>query len=129
MTLNEVIMELVMMTESPMMPHIFKQKLDRIIEKVSECEEPSEVPHWISVEERLPEEYDSIFKRYYGTNKWNDSMFLKRSNDVPVIEVYEDGSKRIGTAHTCDGQWRFSVPIINREVVAWMELKLGDFEP
>lgn len=88
-----------------------------------------EVPHWISVEERLPEEYDSIFKRYYGTNKWNDSMFLKRSNDVPVIEVYEDGSKRIGTAHTCDGQWRFNVPIINREVVAWMELKLGDFEP
>lgn len=129
MTLNEAIMELVMMTESPMMPHVFKQKLDRIIEKVSECEEPSEVPHWISVEERLPEEYDSIFKRYYGTNKWNDSMFLKRSKDVPVIEVYEDGEKRIGVAHTCDGNWRSNIPTINYEVIAWMNPELGDFEP
>ena len=80
---------------------------------------PPAWPKWISVEEKLPDEHDSIFKRFYGTNKWTDLMFLKRSDDVFVIEVC-DGEKQIGVAHTCDGQWRSNIPIINYEVIAWM---------
>lgn len=74
---------------------------------------------WISVEEKLPDEHDSIFKRFYGTNKWTDLMFQKRSDDVLVIEIC-DGEKQVGVAHTCDGKWRSNIPIINYEVIAWM---------
>lgn len=40
MTLNGAITELVMMRENPMMPAVFKSSLDKVIETVSECEEP-----------------------------------------------------------------------------------------
>lgn len=39
MTLNGAIMELVMLSEHPMMPVIFKPSIQKIIETVSECEE------------------------------------------------------------------------------------------
>lgn len=34
-------------------------------------------PNWIPVSERLPEEHDSIFMRFYGTEKWKEGMFKK----------------------------------------------------
>lgn len=57
MTLNGAIMQLVEMRENSMMPVMFKPYFDKIIETVSECVEPSEMPHWIPCSERLPE-YD-----------------------------------------------------------------------
>ena len=30
---------------------------------------------WISAEERLPEEHDSLFAKYYGTPGWRSGMF------------------------------------------------------
>ena len=44
MTLNGAIMELVMLREHPMMPLVFHPSLDKIIETVSECKEPTEQP-------------------------------------------------------------------------------------
>lgn len=41
MTLNGAIMQLVEMRENSMMPEFFKPYLDKVIETVSECEEPS----------------------------------------------------------------------------------------
>ena len=39
-------------------------------------------PVWIPVSERLPEERDSIFKKFKGTSKWNPMMFEKTSGYV-----------------------------------------------
>lgn len=122
MTLNGAIAELVRLTQHPMMPSIFIPSLDKVIETISECEEPSEIPHWISVEDYMPDEHESIFAKYYGTNKWNDSMFINRSDNVLVVEVYEDGSKKVGVAHTCDGEWRYDIPIIKRKIIYWMKM-------
>ena len=51
MTLNGAITELVMMRENPMMPVVFKSSLDKVIETVSECEEPP--PQLFGISERL----------------------------------------------------------------------------
>ena len=44
MTLNGAIAELAILHEHPMMPDIFKSAIQKIIETVSECEEPSAQP-------------------------------------------------------------------------------------
>lgn len=56
MTLDGAIMQLAQMRESYYMPTMFKPLFDKVIETVSECEEPgtSTVPQWIPCSERLP---------------------------------------------------------------------------
>lgn len=44
MTLNGAIMQLVEMRDNSMMPEVFKPYFDKVIETVSECEEPSIIP-------------------------------------------------------------------------------------
>lgn len=56
MTLNGAIMQLVEMRENSMMPMVFKPYFDKVIETISECEEPCSQPQWIPCSERLPEE-------------------------------------------------------------------------
>ncbi len=62
-------------------------------------------PHWISVEDGLPQEHDTIFAKFYGTDKWRNGMFVKVSDDVRVVKVYRDGTKRVHHDHTVDGRW------------------------
>lgn len=52
-------------------------------------------PNWIPVSERLPEEHDSIFMRFYGTEKWKEGMFKKVSDEVNVTIEYVNGSKKV----------------------------------
>ena len=63
---------------------------------------------WIPVTERLPKERDSIFKKFYGTNKWTSAMFQTTSDDVLVVVSYKDGSKSVKTMRTLDGEWRIA---------------------
>lgn len=79
-------------------------------------------PHWIPVTERLPDEEDSIFARYYGTDRWMKSMFRKRSREVIVTSVFEDGELHTEVAHTTDGEWHIGVNVVPRKVLAWMPL-------
>lgn len=79
-------------------------------------------PHWIPVTERLPEEEDSIFARYYGTDRWTKSMFRKKSREVIVTSVFEDGELHTEVAHTIDGEWHVGVNVVPRTVIAWMPL-------
>lgn len=65
----------------------------------------SQEPHWISVEDGLPQEHDTIFAKFYGTDKWRNGMFLKMSDDVRVVKVFSDGTKRVHHDHTVDGRW------------------------
>jgi len=61
MTLNGAIMQLVEMRENSMMPVVFKPYFDKVIETISECVEPSEIPHWIPCSERLPENDGELY--------------------------------------------------------------------
>ena len=55
MTLNGAITELVLLSEHPMMPVIFRPAIQKVIETISELEAQTE-QRWISVTERLPED-------------------------------------------------------------------------
>ena len=42
-----------------------------------------EIPDsWIPVTEKMPEEHDTMFAKYWGTDRWNKYMFRKRSDMV-----------------------------------------------
>jgi len=60
---------------------------------------------WISVEDSLPPERETIFAKLYGTDKWRSAMFRKISDDVRVVKVYRDGTRRVHHDHTVDGVW------------------------
>lgn len=74
---------------------------------------------WIPVSERMPKEYDSIFARLKGTNKWSESMFEKTSYKVIVKVKYADGTILTETAYTTDGKWKLTHPTFNGTVIAW----------
>ena len=77
---------------------------------------------WIPVSERLPEERDSIFAKFKGTDKWKKGMFEKTSSTVIVTVCSDDGSLRSTTANTIDGRWKTDIILIGDEVIAWMPL-------
>ena len=74
---------------------------------------------WIPVEERLPEERDSMFATLKRIDKWSKGMFEKISDDVNVTVEYEDGTRKTISAHTLDGQWKLPSRILKQKVIAW----------
>lgn len=101
--------------------------------KAEMCEELKEIVQevakeykngWIPCSERLPEEYDSIFAKLKGTDKWNDAMFEKTSDvvNVTVADVY--GNRITTIAHTVDGKWHCDLLRINKsyQIIAWQPL-------
>lgn len=74
---------------------------------------------WIPCKDRLPEEHDSIFARFKGTEKWQRGMFEKTSSVVIVTIEDKAGNRAVTTAHTADGDWKID-KCFNSEVVAWM---------
>ena len=80
-------------------------------------------PHWISVEDGLPQEHDTLFARFYGTDKWRNGMFVKVSDDVRVAKVFPDGTKMVHHDHTVDGRWaseRKGLDDVYGHVTHWM---------
>ena len=59
MTLNGAITQLVLLSEHPMMPVIFRPAIQKVIETISELEAQPE-QRWIPVTERLPEDYQDV---------------------------------------------------------------------
>ena len=78
------------------------------------------VQKWIPVTERLPEERDSIFAKFYGTERWTEGMFLKISKDVLACVEYEDGTKAVKALHTNDGKWHLGFKQV--KVTHWMPI-------
>mgnify|MGYP004522524473 CR=1 FL=1 len=76
---------------------------------------------WIRVEDRLPEEHDSIFAKAYGTKRWADGMFRTISDEVLACVAFEDGHKVTMTLRTHDGAWALS-SIHRGHVIHWMPL-------
>lgn len=78
---------------------------------------------WIPCSERMPEERDSMFARWKGTNKWTKAMFEKRSDTVIATIEYSNGERTVAPAHTTDGKWRCDCIIgDDGEAIAWMPL-------
>ena len=115
MTLNGAIMQLVEMRENSMMPFIFKPYFDKVIETVSECVEPSEIPQWIPCSERLPDDVE------FGEN-YPIVLFSTKDKIYIGFYVYEYDCN-----HEFGGQWwKYDEDIGNDEVddvLAWMPLR------
>lgn len=79
---------------------------------------------WIPVTERLPEEYESIFAKCYGTYQWNNSFWRAKSKEVLVSIEYDDGSRSVTTSYTLDGKWHIERRRVLHDfkVIAWMPL-------
>lgn len=71
---------------------------------------------WISVEEAMPEERDSIFAKFKGTDKWCNSFWEKNSNTVLVVLVnnYDEDNFVVGTGKTINGEWT-AVPMLLKD--------------
>lgn len=87
-----------------------------------QCQEAVERTRWIPVSERMPDERDSIFAKFKGTDKWKNGMFEKTSGTVIVTVCSNDGSYRTTTAHTNDGEWKITTFLHEEKVVAWKPL-------
>lgn len=81
----------------------------------------TQLPQWIPVTERLPEEHDSIFAKAYGTKRWADGMFRTISDEVLACVAFDDGRKTTMTLRTHDGAWALS-SIHRGHVTHWMPL-------
>lgn len=79
---------------------------------------------WISVEQDMPKEHDSMFAKLKDTDKWNNNMFEKSSNIVSVNIADEYGNSATTTAHTIDGRWSCDLLKINSsyKITHWQPL-------
>ena len=78
---------------------------------------------WIPCSERMPEERDSIFARWKGTDKWEKAMPEKISATVIATVEYSNGERMAAPARTIDGKWRCDCIIgDNGKVIAWSPL-------
>ena len=79
---------------------------------------------WIPVSERLPDEHDSLFAKFYGTDKWNDALWKTQSKEVLVTVEFEYGIRSVASSYTTDDKWEIEKRVKFRKckVVAWMPL-------
>ena len=80
------------------------------------------VQEWIPVTERLPDEHESLFARYKGTDKWLNAMFMTISDIVIVSAEYESGKRIVKTANTVDGVWKVKDIFYPCRVTHWMPM-------
>lgn len=93
-----------------------------LIDELQEAIEQDEKENgWIPASERLPEEHDSIFAKFKGTDNWKRGMFEKTSKYVIATVVFDDGTVLVEQAHTTDGIWRTDKKVLGGTVVAWMD--------
>ena len=76
--------------------------------------------NWVKCSDRMPEEQETIFAKFKGTDKWSPAMFAQSSEDVRVVIVFADGTRRVGHSHTIDGKWECEKSPPKRIVTHWM---------
>lgn len=102
--------------------YLSKNNISKIVELLlADLEQDEKENGWIPVKERLPEEHDSIFAKFKGTNNWKRGMFEKTSKYVIATVMFDDGIVLVEQAHTTDGIWRTDKKFLGGTVVAWMD--------
>lgn len=97
----------------------YAQAIDETI-IILEEQEAVELNEWIKCSDRMPEEQETIFAKFKGTDKWSPAMFAQSSEDVRVVIVFADGTKRVSHSHTVDGRWECEKSPVKRIVTHWM---------
>lgn len=97
----------------------FKVEL-QLATKILALLKEQEADKWIPVSEKLPEEQETIFAKFKGTDKWSPAMFAQSSEDVRVVIVFADGTRRVSHSHTIDGKWECEKSPLKRTVTHWM---------
>lgn len=94
------------------------------IKTIDEAVKELEKIQWIPCEEKMPEERDSMFAKFHGTEKWKTGMFKTRSSEVITTVAFEDGSRLVKPLTTQDGEWREDIIIKshNGKVISWMPM-------
>lgn len=83
-------------------------------------DEQATVGGWISVKDGLPEEHDSMFAQFYGTNRWNGAMWRTESDRVLVAILFPDGTRTVDKGKLQDGEWRTGVArVLPQKVTHW----------
>ena len=95
--------------------------LEMIEQLQEDLEQDKKENGWIPVSERLPEEHDSIFAKFKGTDNWKRGMFEKTSKYVIATVVFDDGTVLVEQAYTTDGIWKTDKKVLGGTVVAWMD--------
>lgn len=99
-----------------------KNNISKIVELLlADLEENEKENGWIPVSQGLPEEHDSIFEKFKGTDNWKRGMFEKTSKYVIATVAFDDGTVLAEQAHTTDGIWRTDKKVLGGTVVAWMD--------
>ena len=83
-------------------------------------EQEAERNKWVKCSDKMPEEQESIFAKFKGTDKWRPAMFARSSEDVRVAIVFADGTRRVSHSHTIDGKWECEKDPLKRTVTHWM---------
>ena len=94
---------------------------DKLEENLADVQDKKNLSDWIYCEDRMPEEYDTMFAKFKGTDKWDNCMFEKTSYDVNVTVEYADGKRKVLTLHTNDGKWA-TESLCKFKVIAWKPL-------
>jgi hypothetical protein len=81
----------------------------------------SMAPEWIPVTKDMPEEKDTWFAKLWGTEKWSEFMFRRKSELVEVTVELEDGTRYTDASRTHDGKWDVEERhgAVKKKVVAW----------
>ena len=89
--------------------------------KKAETNYPEIPDSWIPVTKKMPEEKDTMFAKFWGTDKWNEYMFRGRSELVEVTVELEDGTRYTDASRTRDGKWDIEMDhgAVKKKVVAW----------
>ena len=113
-----------MIDEKKLIERIKQEPTDGMFthEIIEAIEEQPKIGGWIPCSERLPEEHDSMFVKFKGTEKWDSEMFEKISDDVNVTVEFENGKRKTETLHTVDGKWNGGQRGVKFKVVAWQPL-------
>ena len=84
-------------------------------------EDAHEVDRWIPVTKDMPEEKDTWFAKLWGTAKWSEFMFRRKSELVEVTVELEDGTRYTDASRTHDGKWDVEERhgAVKKKVVAW----------
>lgn len=80
----------------------------------------TQMPEWVSVEDSLPPEWDTMFAKWKGTDKWKDGLFEKMSDDVRIVVELKDGTRKVHHSYTVDGKWNCETTNPDRKVLYWM---------